>query len=167
MSAYHLSFAPPQADAVAFLEGETGVPFAHLDMRDWFCATAWNDHDAVVGVLIGEPRNWFDWHISVAIADQKFMTRRLLRAIFKTLFTRAVRLTFLVEPANERAVKQVVRMGAVYEGFLRQGIEGRRDALMLGMLAADCRFLPGYQGTGTIIRTDFAGAPHGQLAQAS
>lgn len=163
---YHISFKPPTPDAIRFLEEETGVRFAHIDMREWFCATAWNDHDAVVGVFLAEPRNWFDWHISVAIADQQFMTRRLLRAIFKTLFTRAARLTALVEPSNERAVKQMLRMGFVYEGFLRLGLEGTRDVYMFGLLAADCRYLPGHQGTGTIVRTDIGGT-HGLQSQAT
>ena len=33
----------------------------------------------------------------------------------------------------------------IYEGFLRMGVEGNRDALMFGMLRSDCRFLPGYR----------------------
>jgi hypothetical protein len=164
MSQFHFSFvAPPPPDAVEFLESETGVPFAHIDMTEWFCITAWNEHDAVVGVLICEPRNWFDWHFSCAIADQRIMTRRLLRTIFKTLFTRAVRVTALVEPSNERVLRQVKRLGFVYEGFLRMGIEGSRDALIFGMLADDCRWLPGNRATGSIIRTDLAGENHGLL----
>ena len=46
-------------------------------MLEWLCVTAYNDHDAVVGVLTMEPRNWFDWHLCCAIADQRLMTRRL------------------------------------------------------------------------------------------
>jgi hypothetical protein len=151
MSRFRFSFAAPLTpDAAVFLETETGVAFAHLDLSDWFCVSCWNDHDAVVGVLTMEPRNWFDWHMSCAIADQRLMTRRLLRTIFKTMFSRAVRITALVDPGNERALKQVQRMGFVFEGFVRLGIEGTRDALMFGMLRADCPFLPGYQG-GTIV----------------
>jgi RimJ/RimL family protein N-acetyltransferase len=160
---YHIAFTgAPTPDGAAFLEEETGVPFAHLDMRDWFCATAYNEHDAIVGVLLAEPRNWFDWHLSVAIADQQFMTRRLLRAIFKTLFTRARRITALVEPHNERALRQVVRMGFIYEGFCRCGIEGARDAYVFGMLPDDCRFLPGVRAAGTVQKIDITGEPlHG------
>jgi hypothetical protein len=48
-----------------------------------------------------EPRNYFDWHMSCAIADQRvLMTRRLLRRRSSApIFTRAVtRITALVEP---------------------------------------------------------------------
>lgn len=168
MSAFRFSFAaPPPPDALAFLEAETGVAFAHLDLSDWFCVSCWNDHDAVVGVLTMEPRNWFDWHMSCAIADQRLMTRRLLRTIFKTMFSRAVRITALVDPGNERALGQVKRMGFQYEGFLRRGVEGNRDALMWGMLAEDCPFLPGYKGHGTIRPTDLSGGTYGLQPQSA
>jgi RimJ/RimL family protein N-acetyltransferase len=163
MSNFHFSFAPPSPDAIQFLEQETRTRFAHIDMRDWFCVTCWNDHDAVVGVLVAEPRNWFDWHLSAAVADQRMMTRRLLRTIFKTLFTRATRITALIEPDNLRSVDCAKKLGFVYEGFMRLGIEGTRDALMFGMLTDDCRWLPGHRATGTILRTDFAGAHNGLL----
>ena len=143
------------------------MAFAHLDMRDWFCISCWNDHDAVVGVLTMEPRNSFDWHMSCAIADQRLMTRRLLRTIFKTMFSRAVRITALVEPSNERALQQLKRLGFQYEGFMRKGIEGTRDALMWGMLVEDCPFLPGYKPGGTIRPTDFTGGIYGLQPQST
>ena len=166
-SAFHFSFAAPlTADATQFLETETGIPFGHIDMREWLCVTAYNDHDAVVGVLTMEPRNWFDWHLSCAITDQRLMTRRLLKTIFKATFTKAVRITALVEPGNARALGQVKRMGFQYEGFLRKGIEGNRDALLWGMLAEDCPYLPGYRGP-TIRPTDFSGGIYGFQSQSA
>lgn len=142
-----ISFAAPLApDALQVLSDETGINFGFCDMRDWFCVTARSDDGEIMGVLACEPKTWFDWHFSCAILDQRCMSRRLLRTIFKTLFTRAVRVTALVSPDNERAVKQMRRMGFLYEGFLRLGVEGNRDAYIFGMLADDCRFLPGYQG---------------------
>lgn len=158
--------SPLNPEANAFLSEETGINFAAQDMRDWFCVTAYNEHDAVVGVAVAEPKTWFDWHFSCAIADQRCMSRRLLRTIFRTIFARAVRITALVDPANETAWRQVRRMGFVYEGFIRLGVEGTRDAMLFGMLAEDCRFLyPGFRAPGTIHRTDFAGATNGQFAQ--
>lgn len=133
--------APLPPDAVQFLSEETQIDFGLQDMRHWFCVTAWNDHGAVIGALACEPKTSFDWHFSCAIADQRLMSRRLLRTIFRTLFTRAVRVTALVDPHNERAVRQMQRLGFVYEGFLRLGVEGTRDALMFGMLEGDCPWL--------------------------
>lgn len=164
MTGYHFAFGGAlTVDAAIFLEEKTGVPFGHLDTRDWFTVTAYNDHDAIVGVLTMEPRNWFDWHMSCAIADQRLMSFRLLRTIFKTTFSRAVRITALVEPANARAIEQVKRMGFVYEGFLRCGIEGSRDALMFGMLRDDCRFL----ARPRLNRYPMNGGPHGLHTQAA
>lgn len=159
--------APLSAAAIEFLEIETRVAFHHLDTAHWLCVTAWNETGSVVGVLTCEPRNWFDWHLSCAIADQQLMNRRLLKTIFKTVFSRARRVTALVEPWNERALKQMTRMGFVYEGYLRCGIEGERDAYLFGMLAADCRYLPGYRGTGTVMPPDISGVTNGQLSQSA
>lgn len=163
MKKIRFSFAPLSPEAMLFLEEETNVAFRHLDMRHWLTVTAFNDHDAVVGVLTMEPRNWFDWHMSCAIADQRLMSKRLLRTIFRTTFTRAKRITALVEPGNERAIGQMRRLGFVYEGFIRCGLEGHRDVLMFGMLPEDCRFLPGARAAGTVTRTDIAGAVHGVM----
>lgn len=141
-----ISFEQLTPDALLFLSDETGINFGFCDMTEWFCVTARNEHDAVVGVLACEPKTWFDWHFSCAIVDQRCMSKRLLRVIFVALFSRAVRVTALVSPTNERALRQMRRMGFIYEGFSRLGVEGTRDAYVFGMLAEDCRYLPGYQG---------------------
>ncbi len=154
--------APLDPDAIEFLELETRVPFHHLDTSKWFCVTARNSHDAVVGVLTLEPRNWFDWHWSCAIADPRLLTRRLLKTIFRTGFSRARRITALIEPVHERTIRQAVRLGFVYEGFIRLGIEGSRDAYMFGMLPSECRFLPGVRAAKPVKKIDIAGEPlHG------
>lgn len=156
--------SPLTADAVEFLSRETGVEFGQQDMRHWFCATAWSETGQVIGALACEPKTWFDWHWSCAVADQRVLSRRLLRAIFRALFSRAVRVTALVEPDNDKALKGVKQLGFVYEGFLRMGIEGRRDALVFGMLEGDCRWLATVPQRGsTIVRTDI-GASNGLLS---
>jgi len=159
----HSFEAPLPIEALALLSRSTGVNFMNHDTSRWLCVTGWED-----GVLLGmccfEPKTWFDWHFSVAIEDPRCMSRRVLKAMFTAVFTRAIRVTALVEPDNDRALRQMKRLGFQYEGYLRLGIEGTRDALVWGMLREDCRYLPGYQGAGTIIQTDFAGEPNGQLA---
>ena len=159
----HSFHAPLEPDELEFLSDHTGVDFTRHDTSTWLCVTGY-DGGELLGLCVFEPKTWFDWHFSVAIADPRCMSRRVLRAMFTAVFTRAVRVTALVEPDNERALKQMKRLGFQYEGYLRLGIEGSRDALLWGMLRSDCPYLPGYQGTGTIIPTDFAGEPNGQLA---
>jgi ribosomal protein S18 acetylase RimI-like enzyme len=139
---YQLSFATPlDPAALALLEAATAVPFGHLDMAEWLTFAAWNERGAVVGVLVMEPRNYFDWHLSCAVTDPRFMSRRLLTAIFTATFSRAARITALVEPDNVRALMQVQRLGFRKEGFCRHVIEGTRDAFVFGMLPEECRFL--------------------------
>ena len=74
------------------------------------------------------------------------MTRRALRAIFTAAFSQAVRLTAEVEPHNRRALRQVQRMGFVYEGYRRMGLEGSRDVMCYGMLQRRLQISPGLSG---------------------
>ena len=158
------SFDTPLSDeARAFLSQHTGVDYMRFDTSGWLAATGTRD-GAVVGVCCFEPKTSFDWHYNAAVTDSRCVTRRLLKALFTAVFTQATRVTALIEPANERAIKNARQLGFQYEGYMRLSVEGKRDALLFGMLAEDCRFLAGYQGNGTITRTDFAGVPHGQLA---
>jgi hypothetical protein len=159
----HSFEAPLPLEALAFLSRRTGVDFMRHDTSGWLCVTGW-DGGLLLGMCCFEPKTWFDWHFSVAIDDPRCMSRRVLKAMFTAVFTQAVRITALVEPDNARALDQMKRLGFQYEGYSRCGIEGTRDALIWGMLRDDCRFLPGYHGPGTVIPTDIAGEPHGQLA---
>jgi len=162
----HSFESPLTVEALAFLSRSTGIDFMAQDTSDWLCVTGYDD-DELLGLCVFEPKTWFDWHFSIAIADPRCISRRVMRAMFTAVFSQAVRVTALVEPGNEPALKGVKQLGFVYEGFMRLGVEGRRDALMFGMLREDCRYLPGYRGAGTIIPTDIAGVTDGQLAQAS
>jgi hypothetical protein len=141
-----VTFDALDLDAAEFLSEETGIDFRRIDFRHprWFCVTARRDDDTLMGVLACEFKEWFNVHFSTAICDQRCMSRRLLRAIFTGLFSRAVRVTALVDPEAQTTIELIRRMGFVYEGFMRMGVEGRRDALLFGMLREDCRFLPGY-----------------------
>lgn len=158
-----VSFAPLDSDAVQFLSEETGIDFSRQDFSQphWFCLTTRRDDGTMMGVLACEFKTWFDVHFSAAICDARFMSRKLLATIFRALFSQATRITALVSPDNEGAVDIVRRLGFVYEGFLRMGVEGRRDALMFGMLRDDCRFLPGYHPAKTSIRPLNIGGFHG------
>jgi hypothetical protein len=96
----------------------------------------------LMGVLACEFKTFFDVHFNTAISDPRCMSRRLLRAIFTALFSKAARITAEVAVDNRRALKNVLRMGFVLEGYCRLGIEGTRDAYVFGMLKEDCVFLP-------------------------
>ena len=145
----NISFAPLRPDAVEYLTRHTGVDYRYggnFGPPNWFCVTARDDEGMLMGVLACEFKTFFDVHFNTAISDPRCMSRRLLRAIFTALFSKARRITAEVAVDNRRALRQMQRMGFVYEGFCRLGIEGVRDAYVFGMLKDDCRYLPTYTG---------------------
>lgn len=157
------SFEPLALDAVEFLSEETGIDYGMCDFTDprWFCVTKRREDGTLMGVVAAEFKTWFDVHFNAAVADPSFMSKRLLAAIFRTLFSRAIRITALIEPGNERAIKNARQLGFIYEGFLRMGVEGRRDALIFGMLREDCRWLPGVKRRAVPSPFPLSGATHG------
>jgi len=161
----NVSFAPLAPDAVAFLSEETGIDFLRTNFTHsrWFCVTVRRDEDeTLMAVAVGEFKEWFDVHFSAAICDRRAITRKLLATIFRTLFSRAVRITALVDPHNNGSISVTRRLGFVYEGFLRMGVEGTRDALIFGMLAEDCRYLPGWHpARSSILPIALGGQHHG------
>jgi hypothetical protein len=140
------SFAPLALDAVEFLSEQTGIDFGFEDFTDprWLCCTVRDDHGAIGAVVACEFKTWFDAHFNAAV-EPRLMTRevkdRALPVIFSTLFSQAVRVTAHIAPDNRLAIAGARRMGFIYEGFLRMGVEGKRDALIFGMLRADCRLI--------------------------
>jgi ribosomal protein S18 acetylase RimI-like enzyme len=143
-----VAFGNLPEDGQAMLTQHLRVDFTRFDFRAprWFSAWARNDNGNITGIFTIEFPNWFEGRVTVLVLDPRCMSRRVLRAIFTAAFTQARRLTAEVEPDNRRALRQVQRMGFVYEGYRRLGLEGTRDTMMYGMLRDDCKYLPGYQG---------------------
>ena len=143
-----VQFGDLPLDAQQMLTQHLRVDFSRCDFRAprWFSAWARNDLGHITGIFAIEFPCWFEGRVTTIVLDPRCMSRRVLRAIFTAAFTYARRLTAEVEPDNRRALRQVQRMGFVYEGYRRLGLEGSRDTLCYGMLKADCKYLPGYQG---------------------
>lgn len=160
------SFAPLADDAIEFLSQETGIDYTQIDFDQphWFCVTARRRDGTLLGVIACEFKTWFEAHFNAAVADPGFIRAKLLSAIFSTVFSQAVRITALIDPDNERAIKNARQLGFVYEGYLRLGVEGRRDALLFGMLRHDCRFLPGVKPRPVPSPFPFGGATHGLVS---
>jgi hypothetical protein len=138
-----ISFAPLQPDAIALLQDETGINFADEAFLEpkWFCCTARSRYGKIDGILVGEFTSWFDVNITSVIVNPRFMSRRLLRAIFTALFSSAVRVTAYAEPENEKSIKALEQLGFVREGFCRFIIDGRRDGFVYGMVVPECKWL--------------------------
>jgi hypothetical protein len=139
-------------DAKALMTDATHIDFTPYVMKAprWFSAWARDGRGAVAGIFCIEFKYAWEGYVNVVVLDRRCMTRRVLRAIFTAAFTQAVRLTAEIEPHNRKALRQVQRMGFVYEGFRRMGLEGRRDVMCYGMLRGDCKYLPGYTGSTVI-----------------
>jgi hypothetical protein len=135
-----LTSAPLLPDALAVLHEDTGISF--LSSYD-VCMTARDDDGTIMAVAVGERKSPHDIHLSIVVRDKRAVTPWVLRRLFSALFRNATRLTMLVDPENEAAIVCAQRLG-VYEGFLRLGLDGRRDACIYGMLKGECPWIGGH-----------------------
>ena len=141
-------FGDLPTDARVLLSVHTRVDFSMSDFKAprWFSAWARDSVGAVIGIFAIEFKYPWEGYVNVLVLDQACMSRRVLRAIFTAAFTQARRLTAEVVPDNRRALRQVQRLGFVYEGYRRMGRSDGSDVLTYGMLKDDCKYLPGYKG---------------------
>lgn len=136
------SFAPLDASKKSLMSAATGVDVRDIDMTTWFCCTAYSRNGQVGGVLACERVSRFEWAFNAVLLDPHVLHRRLLAAIFGALFhDGVVRVSADVRDGNDRAIRQMLRLGFTYEGFKRLGIEGRHDAQMFSMLAWECPWI--------------------------
>ena len=115
-----ISFAPLAVDAVDFLLGTHRHRFfgRRLYRSAWFCVTARRPDGTLKAVLVGEFKQPFDCHLTMAVDDIPAPRRELLMAIFAThLQPSAGASPPIVPPDNQRSLKQLQRLGFVYEGF--------------------------------------------------
>jgi hypothetical protein len=139
-------FGDLPTDAQVMLTQHLRVDFSHCSFKAprWFSAWSRNESGYITGILAVEFQTWFEGKITVLVLDPRCLSRRVLRAVFTALFSQAKRLTAEVEPDNRRALRQVQRLGFVFEGYHPLGLEGVRDTIVYGMLREDCRYLPGH-----------------------
>lgn len=137
------SFAPFTALEASLLSNVIGIDYTHtnFDTPRWLCVSGREDGD-LLGMCCFEFKNHFDAHFSIAIRDRRCINRRVMRAMFTAVFSRAKRVTAHLNPNDSHAILGARRMGFQPEGYQRLMIEGTRDAFVMGMLAEDCVYLP-------------------------
>lgn len=101
-----------------------------------------DDQDFVAGVVVTNFRNT-DCEISCASESPAAWRPSVCRAIFKYVFEQlgCVRCTSITTKGNRKARSFLQSLGFELEGNVRLGYDGRRDALIYGLLRSECRFL--------------------------
>lgn len=102
------------------------------------------DKNFVAGVVFSNFRNT-DVEVSCASENPAAWRPHVCRAVFKYVFEqlRCVRCTSITVKGNRKARSFLESLGFQLEGNIRLGYDGRRDALIYGLLATECRFLAG------------------------
>ena len=84
-----------------------------------------------------------DCEISCAAETPMAFRAHVMRAVFGYVFgqLQCVRLTAITTKRNMRSKRFLTALGFRVEGCVRRAYDGRRDALIYGLLAEDCRYL--------------------------
>lgn len=81
--------------------------------------------------------------IALAADRPVWCTKGVLAALFSFPFLQLKyeRVTLLIGEDNPRAIRLNLGLGFRQEGVLRRGYDGKRDAIILGMLKEECRWI--------------------------
>lgn len=84
-----------------------------------------------------------DCEISCAAETSMAFRPHVCAAVFAYIFVqlKCGRCTAITTKKNRRTRAFLEALGFVLEGCVRRGYDGKRDALVYGLLAEDCRFL--------------------------
>ena len=93
------------------------------------------------GVVI-ELLTSFDAAMTIFSETPRVASRNAFRQVFRFVFDdlKMKRVTMEVHPKNQRSRKLAEFLGARLEGKKRRGLDGRRNALIYGLLPEECRF---------------------------
>lgn len=116
-----------------------------------------SDSDEFLGAVMLEGcRQGVDVQMSAAAETPIVWTPEVLYFIFHYVFVilGCARCTALTAKTNKRSRAFLEGLGFVLEGNLRRGYDGRRDALIYGLLRSECRHLGGLNGIGPVQSTE-------------
>lgn len=103
-----------------------------------------DNNDFIAAVTFSNFRKT-DVEISCASENPAAWRPHVCRAIFKYVFDQlgCVRCTSITVKANKKARSFLESLGFELEGNLKLGYDGKRDALIYGLLRSQCRYLDG------------------------
>ncbi len=100
--------------------------------------------------LCGVVYNWYrvmehgnDMRAIIFAEDPRWCLPGILRELFRYPFEIAgcERLTVVVREGNHRSMKLCLGLGFRKEGVMRRGYNGKTNAIILGMLKSECKWL--------------------------
>jgi RimJ/RimL family protein N-acetyltransferase len=97
----------------------------------------------LVGGIVYHNFRGCDVEVVGAFEDPRWALPGSLRALFAYPFEtlRCARITAIVARRNKRARRLCEGLGFRLEGVARKAIDGKQDAMIYGMLRAECRWL--------------------------
>lgn len=101
-----------------------------------------DEKNFIAGIVFSNFRKT-DVEVSCASENSAAWRPHVCRAVFKYIFEQlgCVRCTSITVKGNRKARSFLESLGFQLEGNVRLGYDGRRDALIYGLLATECRFL--------------------------
>jgi hypothetical protein len=101
-----------------------------------------DDKNFIAGVVISNFRGT-DVEISCASESPAAWRPHVCKAVFTYIFEQlgCVRCTSITVRTNKKARSFLESLGFQLEGNLRQAYDGKRDALVYGLLKSECRYL--------------------------
>jgi RimJ/RimL family protein N-acetyltransferase len=85
----------------------------------------------------------FDCELTFAASSPRWCRKGIVRALFHYPFVQQglQRMTLIIGRNNKRAIRLNTGLGFKIEGTVRRAYDGMNDALILGMLREECRWL--------------------------
>ena len=108
-----------------------------------------HNNKLVGGVTFSDYRPDDSAWISIYTTDKHWCTAICLKQIFSIAFhaLKCRRINALIRSDNHASISLATRCGFVFEGKMRKYFSTGQDALVLGMLASECKFI-NHQTTG-------------------
>lgn len=125
------------------------IPHADLIVDDFGPMIAFGvavDGKPAAGVVWSdyrEMKHGADIRVTIAAADPRWCTRSVLRQLFDYPFNtaKATRITAIIREGNHRSLKLCKGLGFRQEGVARRAFNGKSNAIILGMLKEECRWI--------------------------
>ena len=105
---------------------------------------AFDESGIIAGVVYHNYRSpLISMEMTIASVSPKWANKRTIRAFFDYPFSQIglARVTSITDVENQHSVAFQKRLGFKQEGLIRQGYENGNDAVLMGMLRKECKWV--------------------------